>query len=190
MASLGGLDLKEYAIKWLRIFRSDIFVYNYSRVRIACLAIKDFLKGIDEFKKIDPLQLNKELTKYNKAWVDAPLEHMRNVTPLSTEQRDVKEKRKRKILMYLLPANKKYIVRTCDIAAADPYRAKTLYICDLGAKKERVYKKSLSKAVFCYLQCLLLERKIKKTMDHVGLEWRVRVKELYKWDFWTQYLGI
>ena len=188
-ASLGGYNLTEYAIRWLRIFRSDIFVYNYSRVRVACQALRDFLKGIDEFKKIDPISLNKSLSKYNVNWADAPLEHIRNVTPLPANK-PKKHVRLKKLLNYALPAKKRYIVRTCDIAAADPYRAKYLYILDQSTGKERTYKKSILKAVYCYLECWLLERKIKKQMDKVGLEWRVRVSELYKWDFWKKYLGI
>ncbi|MBR1748106.1 MAG: glycosyltransferase family 2 protein [Clostridia bacterium] len=191
MASVGSCDLEKYAIRWLRNFRSDIFVYNYSRARIACRAIRDFLKGIDEFKKVNPIKLNKELAKYNINWVDAPLEHLRNITPVESPKKlSPEELRKKKIKMYALPANKKYIVRNCDIAGSDPYRARTLYICDMTTKKERVYKKSILKAAYCYLDCLLLEKEIKKKMKFVGLEWRVRIKELYKWDFWTQYLGI
>ena len=189
MASLGRCDLAEYAIRWLRIFRSDIFVYNYSRTRIACRAIEDFMQGIDAFKKVDPLALNGELARYNRAWLDAPLEHIRNVTPLP-EKRDLSHVRRRKILNYLLPSKMKYIVRTCDIAAADPYRAKELFILDPATGKERRYKKSLLKAVYCYVQCFLLEKKIKRKMKKVGLEWKARISELYKWDFWKNYLGI
>lgn len=92
--------------------------------------------------------------------------------------------------MYILPSKKKYIVRDCDISAADPFRVKNLVICDVANKKERVYRKNIFKAVYCYIQCLVVERMIKKEMKEVSLEWRVRIKELYKWDFWAQYLGI
>ena len=189
MASLGGCSLKDYAIKWLHTFRSDIFVYNYERTLVACMAIRDFLEGIDNFKRIDPIALNQKLAKFNKEWVNAPLEHLRNITK-PKDIKDPKILRKRKILNYILPTTKRYVVRNCDISAADPYRARKLFICNVGEKKERVYKKSLSKAISCWLECKKVEKLIYKKMDIVGLEWRVRIKELYSWNFWLSYLGI
>lgn len=189
MSSLGGCSLKEYALKWLHIFRSDIFVYNYERTQVACLAIRDFLKGIDEFKRTDPVALNGMLAKYNKPWTDAPLSHLRKITK-PEQVKSVKEQRKRKILNYLLPSSKRYVVRNCDISAADPYRAKRLFLCREAEKKEREYTKSLVKAIKCWRECKKVEKLIEQKMDLVGLEWRVRIKELYAWDFWTRYLGL
>lgn len=189
MASLGGGSLKEYALQWLRTFRSDIFVYNYERLQIVCLAIKDFLEGIDSFKRVDPVVLHKNLSGYNKSWVPASLRHLRNITK-PEEIKDVRKKRTRKVLNYFLPSIKRWVARSCDISEADPYRARILYICNAQQKCERVYKKSYIKALQCLVEYYHVKRLIEKKMDIIGLEWRVRVKELYDWNFWTKYLGI
>ena len=189
MASLGGCSLKEYALKWLYTFRSDIFVYNYERFMVACLAIRDFLKGIDNFKRLDPVKLNTTLAKFNKQWTFAPLRHLRNITKPATIT-NTKKLRLRKILNYILPSVRQYVVRTCDISAADPYLAKKLYICNVAEKKEREYKKSRYKAIKCWIEFNKIKKLIERKMDIVGLEWRIRVKELYSWDFWNTYLGL
>lgn len=189
LSQLGGVDLKEYAVEWLRTFRKNIFVYDYNRTLAACDGIKEYLKGIDSFMKLDPVATNKRVLKYNTPWVPASDVVRHNVT--APEKIDsVWKKRLRKLLNFLLPCNKIRVVRTCDISEADPYRAWKLILFNPKNNTCAVYKKSRKMTLKCWFECKKTEKLIMKKMDAVSLEWRVRIKELTSYDFWKKYLGI
>ena len=185
-SSVGDVDLEKYAIKWLDIFRSDVAVYNYNRFLVVCLAIQDYLRGIDAFKATDPVALNEHLRSYNVEWKPAELKHLRNITQpskVSGLKRWVWA-----IGNHILPAYKSFVAMDCDISEADPYRTRKLYICDTENKKEKEFKKSLMKALLCAIQYMKVRYLIRKKIKSVGDEWRSRITELQSWAFWTEYL--
>lgn len=185
MSEFGGVDIRDYARKYLDIFHLSIFNYDYERTLMACKGIEDFCKGIDYFKKIDAVDLNERLIKKNKKWILMQGE--------CDEKRDSPSKRtiSRRLLLktYFLPNfNKRVSVYDCSISEVFPEGEKQFYLYNPVTHKITSYKKSL----FMMLKAKKACRRTKKMIDHslldVSFEWKDRINELYSIDFWNEYL--
>ena len=187
MSELGGRLIDEYALEWLDIFYRSIFNYDYERTMAACQAIRDFCKGIDAFKQVDPVSLNKSLNKYNKTWEEADEEIRKRI---DNTQSIPYVSKKGLLKNYLLPAKKKEIVVDCNISAAFPYRAKQVRLINRLTGKQCIYVKNLRKMLACKIEC----RKIKKLIRHkiydVSIEWKDRINEITNIAFWEHYLNL
>lgn len=187
ISELGGMHIQDYARAWLDTFYRSIFNYDYQRTQVACKAILDYCKGIDWFKKTDPLQLNKELSRFNPEWHDAT-EEIRNSIDNSKSIPYVSQKEL--IINFFLPSKVKRVVMDCSIDRAFPYRCKELIIYNKITDKYCIYKKSLFQMLKSKRACNKAKRAIKRQILDSSWEWQARINEITNWDFWTKYLNI
>lgn len=184
------IELKNFALDYLRNFRSDIFRYNYARTMAACKGFQDYCKGIDEFKKIDPVSLNKDLTqKYNMPWYALTPDILKRVE--KPEQiSDISTIRKRKFWNFILPAKRKEVVYDCDIFSVDTYRIKKILVVNRATNQYCVYKKNRLEMLRCWFECKKTAKIIKRDLVRVSFEWKKRLNELTNINFWNQYLKL
>ncbi len=189
MAEFGGIDIRDYAKKYLNIFYKSIFNYDYERTIMACKGIEDFCKGIDYFKTIDALELNNELMKKNQKWVDAEIDETKII------KNSFKRNISRKLLFetYLFPLHSddnNSSIYSCNIADIFPHGEKRFYLYNPNNGKISEYKKSLIKMLQAKYACKKAERLIEKKLLDVSFEWKDRIHELCTIDFWADYLGL
>lgn len=187
MAELGGRHIKEYANFYLGVFQKYIFNYDYERTMIACKAIEDFCKGIDEFKNMDPLELQTSLYKRNVKWVDADESIIVQIDNSASREMI---SRKGLLLNYLLPSKSKQIVVDCDLSEAYPFRVKQLVVYNRATNKYCIYKKSIIKLLKAKLACKRVRRIIQNKILPVNWEWKDRINEITDIGFWESYLKI
>lgn len=187
MSELGGQHIVDYAMFYLEIFHRYIFNYDYQRTLVACKAIQDFCKGIDEFKKVDALELQKKLSSQNAKWIEAD-EAIRNRINNQFSYKDIS--RKGLLINYLLPTKAEEVVMDCDISDAFPYRTKKLIIYNKTTEKYCVYRKSLFLLLKCKYECFKTKIIINKTLITTSFEWKDRIGEITNIDFWTKYLQL
>lgn len=186
MAEFGGVDIRDYAKKYLDIFYKSIFNYDYYRTIMACRGIEDFCKGIDYLKKLDPIELNNELVKGNKKWLEADESIRKNVKKTSR----VIISKKELLKTYLLPGKKKQVIYDCTISDANPDGADEMLIYNPVSDKYCVYKKNFFKMLEAKLACKKAMKLIEKNICDVGFEWRDRLHEITNVEFWNEYLGL
>ncbi len=187
MAELGGMHIRDYAMFYLDMFYKSVFNYDYYRTLAACQAIQDFCKGIDTFKSLDPLELHKELGKYNLAWKEDDGQVKSRINnELSTNYIS----KRGLIKNYLLPSKYKEIVMDTNISAAYPYRAKKLVIYSHITGKYCEYKKSLWLMLKCKHECHKAKKAIRKKILECSWEWKDRIGEITNIEFWEKYLNI
>lgn len=180
LSELGGAHIRDYAMFWLETFHKSIFNYDYNRTLAACRAILDFCKGIDYFKSIDPLELNKEISGYNLEWY----EDDKNIKyKINNELSHNYVSRIGLIKNYFLPNKYEEIVVDKDISEAYPYRAKKLIVYNHETGKYCEYKKSLWLMLKCKSECRKAKKAIKKTILECSMEWEQRVDEIIGIDF-------
>lgn len=187
MSELGGQHIVDYALFYLEIFHRYIFNYDYQRTLVACKAIQDFCKGIDEFKNIDALELQKNLASQNARWEDAD-ETIWGRVSNHLSRREISKKGL--LINYLLPSKNEDVVMDCDISDAFPYRTKKLIIYNKTTKKYSVYKRSLMKLLQCKYECYKTKKIIQKDLVKANFEWKDRINEITNIEFWTKYLQL
>lgn len=186
MSELGGVDIRTYANKYLEMFHRSIFNYDYERTLMACRGIEDFCKGIDNFKKIDPVELNNNLLKVNRKWFDADEKIRSKITkPI---YHDVS--RKTLIKTYFFPAKEKEIVLDCNISDAYPNGAKKLIIYNRSTNKYCIYEKNIKKMIQAKRACRHAKKLIDNVMLDVSFEWKDRINEIQNIEFWNKYLKL
>lgn len=186
MSELGGVDIRDYALRYLQMFYKSIFNYDYERTIMACKAIEDFCKGIDYFKTIEPLELNNTLLKVNKKWLDADEKIKQKITkPYPAEI-------SRKALMksYFMPHKKKRVVMDCNISDAYPSGIRELVIYNPTTDKYCIYEKSFVKMLKAKYECKKAKKLIDKKILDVSFEWKDRLREVTSLDYWNNYLGL
>lgn len=180
LSELGGMDIRDYAMFWLEVFHKSIFNYDYNRTLAACRAILDFCKGIDYFKNINPLELNKEINDYNLKWYEDD-KNMKN--KINNELSYNYVSKIGLIKNYILPSKYEEIVVDKDISEAYPYRAKKLIVYNHETGKYCEYKKSLWLMLKCKNECRKAKKAIKKTIVEASMEWEQRAGEIISIDF-------
>ena len=164
--------------------------YRYEDAWYGIWGIRDFLKGIDAFKELDPEQLNQTVLRWKKQPVCqiSDGEFKKILRP----QMWHKPSRVKRLANLVLPAVIKRKIYDTSVSweAIGFFSTKEICIVDPETGSGIVLRKNPTEGKAIMKEFHKLEKEIFENYDRVALEWRDRIGELRSYSFWKDYLDI
>ena len=177
--------LRTEAVKILR----QLTEYRYDEALYSIRGSRDFLRGVDWYRRQDPERLNREVL----SWKQQAKCHVENAAECLEAPLGVREMNKlKKLAGFLLPVTVPRRVYDSHVTWLDIDHSRTREICivDPVTGDGLVYRRDRERQREVLKEFRALSRLILSDYDRVADEWRRRWPELTNETFWREYLGL
>ena len=182
-------DFKEYLYRLSKQFFLKAVRYGYEDAGLLLAGVKDFLKGPEEFARVDAAALHTGLLK-TKDILFTPEE-------IGVSQEQIVERKysnfKKAVIMQILcnilPAKKRtYAINSKYFNI--PYRADTVYLYNEKIGKGNIEKRNQRKFFQLLFSFLSVRRQLKKDYKQMLHRWQSAKPTFTSLPFWEKYLGL
>lgn len=175
--------------EWKKIL-GLLSLYRYEDAWYAIWGCRDFLKGIDAFREIEPEELNRSILR----WKQLEQCHIEDIDRqhLSNPEHWRKPSRIKRLANLVIPAGKTKRIYDSSVSweAIRFFRANEICIVDAKTGDGVSLKNNPREARAVMEEFHKLEKEISAEYDRVAAEWRSRIGELRSFSFWETYLGL
>ena len=141
---------------------------------------RDFFRGPDYFKSVDPEKLHKKLMSTGSIkYENKPME-----VPAEIEQ--VRISPKKKMIRYILPSKGTLVISKRDISSDAAAGFKKIVIVD-SENKYYVVQKDLRRSFKLFVEYMRLLYVIDKDGSNIWKQWKAHIGEIRDYRFWKAY---
>ena len=187
MSEIKPDEVKKLVDSYLKSFSKEILKYHYARAHNAFLGMLDYLRGFDNFIKIDPIKKHSSLVS-DVVWGEMSEDQCAHFSIPDHYSNEEIEQMLRRI--YLRSEKKGINCVYYNNSIEDSRYYSNVMVINPDEKKCTTYIKNMK----LHYKCLSLLKKIRrilnKGIDSVVNEYTNRLGEVQSLSFWQDYLGI